>query len=290
MSGHRAPTSRLATGPVQTGSDPLVPERQTVVYSLSRRRRAILSGLRTPNRLLPAMLLPPRLLRRSALTLIAGSLLVGGLASAQQPRPSGAWRLDLSRSDSLATRFGRDGAPPAALMPGQRPGGDGPGGEGPGSMGPGYGPAGVGGPGGDIGGSRRFGGGRYGKGMSPKDLVRIRQTLDLLRVVPARVRISIADGTFTTMDSAGVEQTLRIGQTRVTPAVDSSGAVKTTARWKGDALIVEQKVDGGGRVEESYGVGLDGTRMIVFVELTIGMTPRSFTRQYVREVEDSVPR
>jgi hypothetical protein len=40
---------------------------------------------------------------------------------------------------------------------------------------------------------------------------------------------------------------------------------------------------------ESYGVGLDGTRMIVFVELTLGLTPRSFTRQYVRDAEDSVP-
>ncbi len=126
--------------------------------------------------------------------------------------------------------------------------------------------------------------------MSEKDLVRIRQTLELVRVVPVRVRINRADGTFTTADSAGVEQTLRIGQTRVTPAVDSGGAVKTTARWKGDALVIERKVDGGGRVKESYGLGLDGSRMIVFVELTLGLTPRSFTRQYVRDGEDSGPR
>ncbi len=228
-----------------------------------------------------------RPIRRSALALLAGCILVAGAVGAQQPRPQGAWRLDLSRTDSLTPRFGRGDAPPGA-----RPGGEGPGGEGPGGAGPGYGPpgsgepGGVAGPGGDVGGSRRFGGGRYGRGMNEKDLARIRQTLELARLVPVRVRISIADGTFTTIDSAGVEQRLRIGQTRVTPAVDSGGAVKTTARWKGDALIVEQKVDGGGRIKESYGVGLDGSRMIVFVELTIGMLPRSFTRQYVRDEGD----
>ncbi len=228
-----------------------------------------------------------RLIRRVAPALLVAATLGAASAAAQQPRPDGAWRLDPARSDSLTTRFGRDGGPAGGPVPG--PGGVGPGGEGPGGTGaPGYGPPGSGGPGGergpgaDIGGGRRFGGGRYGKGMSEKDLARIRQTLELVRVVPVGVRISIAEGTFTTIDSAGVEQTLRIGKTRVTPAVDSSGVVKTTARWKGDALVVEQKVDGGGKVVESYGVGLDGTRMIVFVELTIGLTPRSFTRQYVR--------
>lgn len=232
------------------------------------------------------MTLPRRLIHRTTLALFAVSTPVARSAVAQQPRPEGAWRLDPSRSDSLTTRFGREGAPPGA--PAMGPGGSLPG-EGPGGAGPGYGPPGSSGPGGEIGGNRRFGGGRYGRGMSEKDLARIRQTLELVRVVPMRVRISITDGTFTAIDSAGVEQTLRIGTTRVTPAVDSGGAVKTTARWKGDALIVEQKVDGGGKVVESYGIGLDGTRMIVFVELTIGLTPRNFTRQYVRDVEDGVP-
>lgn len=230
-----------------------------------------------------------QLLRRLAPALLAVTTLVTASAMAQQPRPDGAWRLDPSRSDSLTTRFRRgDGPPGAGPVPGS--GGVGPGGEGPGATGaPGYGPTGGVGPGGDLGGGRRFGGGRYGRGMSEKDLARIRQTLELVRVVPVGVRISIADGTFTTIDSAGVEQTLKIGKTRVTPAVDSGGAVKTTARWKGDALVVEQKVDGGGKVVESYGVGLDGTRMIVFVELTIDLTPRSFTRQYLRAGEASTP-
>jgi hypothetical protein len=233
-----------------------------------------------------------RQIRRTALALFAVSTLIVGAAGAQQPRPEGAWRLDPSHSDSLTTRFGRNGAAPGG--PVASPGGATPGGEGPGGV-PGYGPPGSAGPGGergpggDVGGSRRFGGGRYGKGMSEKDLARIRQTLELVRVAPVRVRISKAENSFTVIDSAGVEQTLHIGQTRVTPAVDSGGAVKTTARWKGDALIVEQKVDGGGKVVESYGVGLDGTRMIVFVELTIGLTPRSFTRQYVRETETGAP-
>ena len=209
---------------------------------------------------------------------------------AQQPRPEGAWRLDLSHSDSATTRFGRGSTPAAA--PGERPGVGGPGGDGPGGSGPGYGPPGTEGPGGergpgaDIAGGRRFGGGRYGRGMSEKDMVRIRQTLELLRAAPAQVRISIKDGSFTTIDSTGAEQTLRIGETVVSPPpIDSGGTVKTSARWKGDALIVERKVDGGGRVKESYGLGLDGSRMIVFVELTIGAMPRTLTRQYVKSEE-----
>lgn len=120
--------------------------------------------------------------------------------------------------------------------------------------------------------------------MSAKDVARIRQTLELSRQVPPRVRIDRGNGTFTAIDSAGVEQTLSIGKTLETPPPgDSGGAVKTTARWKGDALVVERKVDGGGRVKESYGVGLDGSRMIVFVEVTIGLYPTASTRQYVRD-------
>jgi hypothetical protein len=224
--------------------------------------------------------------RLTAVSGLASSLLVAGALHAQQPRPNGTFRLDPSHSDSITTRFGRSGTSPA---PAEHPPVEGPGSEGPG--GPGYGPPGTVGPGGepgaggDIGGGRRYGGGRYGRSMNAKDLVRIRQTLELMRIVPAQVRISIHDGTFTTIDSAGVEQTLRIGKTAVTPPVDSAGAVKTTAKWKGDALVVERRVDGGGRVKESYGLGLDGSRMIVFVELTIGMMPRSFTRQYVRSEE-----
>jgi hypothetical protein len=279
---------------VQPARDPLVPGWQIIVYSMSRGCDRNARGHGLFNRQLPVMMLPLRMIRRLAAVALAASTLVATVAIAQQPRPEGAWRFDPSRSDSLTTRFGRGSGPAGGPVPG--PGGAGPGGEGPGGTGaPGYGPPGSAGPGGergpggDVGGSRRFGGGRFGSGMSEKDLARIRQTLELVRVVPVEVRISIADGTFTTIDSAGIEQTLRIGKTRVTPATDSAGAVKMTAHWKGDALIVEQKVDGGGKIVESYGVGLDGTRMIVFVELTIGLTPRSFTRQYVRAGESSTP-
>ena len=61
------------------------------------------------------------------------------------------------------------------------------------------------------------------------------------------------------------------------------GAVETSVRWKGDALVVERRVDGGGKVRESYGVGLDATRMVVFVEIHMGAFPTSFRRQYLKE-------
>ncbi len=202
---------------------------------------------------------------------------------AQQPRPNGAWQLDTSRSDSLPTRIGPAG-PPTPRDDGEQPGGA-----------PGYGPPGAGGmsgqggPDGEIAGGRRFGGGRYGRKINEKDLARIKQTLDLGRHSAVRVRIDPDSGLFTRIDADGSTEQWKIGGgTATEPAVDG-GAIKTRVRWKGDALIVERKVDGGGKVTESFGLGLDGSRLIDFVEVLLGPVPTTFTRQYVRDEGAEAP-
>jgi hypothetical protein len=119
--------------------------------------------------------------------------------------------------------------------------------------------------------------------LSEKDLLRMRQTIRLGYRAPVTVRISAAERILVTIDSSGLEQRWPIGRRSATvPADSSSGAVETSVRWKGDALVVEHRVDGGGKVRESYGVGLDGARMVVFVEIDAGARPIVLRRQYRR--------
>ncbi len=196
------------------------------------------------------------------------------LLEAQQPRPEGAWRLIPPRTDSVAERTTPG---PVRETPEIAPTGRAPGGGPPGATGPG-------GPGNDMPGGGAPGGPRYRRSPSAKEIERMRQTIVLGHYAPARVRIDPRARTFTTVDSAGVETSWRIGKTSEVAAADSVlGAVETSVRWKGDALVVEHRVDGGGTVRESYGVGLDATRMVVFVEISAGPFPTSFRRQYRKE-------
>lgn len=194
------------------------------------------------------------------------------------------WHLDVERSDSLPGRRGATGMPPG---PGGTPEG----------AAPGYGPppgAGVGGVGGTgvpegEPGGRRYTGNRYGREYNEKDLARIRQTLELGRRSAAVIRIEPDSGRFTWMDEGGGVVTWKIGGGSVTDPVVGGGAIKTRVRWKGDAVVLERKIEGGGKVVDSFGLGLDGTRLLDYVEVYIGPEPTTFTRQYVREVATPAP-
>jgi hypothetical protein len=69
--------------------------------------------------------------------------------------------------------------------------------------------------------------------------------------------------------------------------VEGGGTVETTVRWDHDAIVVERKVDGGGKVKTRYELGLGGTRLIAFVDLDGMMQGRSFTLHYLRVPADS---
>ncbi len=211
----------------------------------------------------------PALHRRAPAQLLL-LLALPAILSAQQPRPHGAWRLDAAHADSTVGTF-KPGDSGMGPPPGERPGD------------PGFGPPGVGGTGSGIGSGRRYGGGRYGRDLNEKDKQRIRQTLELGRHGAERVVIDAEAKQFTTFEADGSEQIYPIGGKAVSQTSEGASEVKTKVRWKGDALIVERKVDGGGKVTESYGLGLDGTRMIVFVQVELGMMQRSYTRRYLPE-------
>lgn len=213
---------------------------------------------------------------RPATILSAVTLLMAtpALLEAQQPRPEGTWRLMPSRVDSVQERPspGPTREPQEIVPAGRVPGGGPPGATGPA------------GPGNEMPGGGAAGGPRYRRSPSAREIERMRQTIVLGHRAPARVRIDPKSKTFTTVDSSGVEESWRIGGTvEVAPEDSVLGTVETSVRWKGDALVVERRVDGGGKVRESYGVGLDATRMVVFVEISAGPFPTSFRRQYQKE-------
>jgi hypothetical protein len=217
--------------------------------------------------------------RRFATMALSVLLLLSPLAlAAQQARPQGEWQLNEIRSDSVPARFGQHG--PSESRRGGRPG-EGPGGEGPGGMGPGAGGPGMDGPG-------RRGGpghGRRERQLDEKGLARIHQTLELLRDPPRRLRISPDGGTINLLDRSGNEMTLYTDGSKFNEAVENGGDVENKAYWKAESLIIERKVEGGGKITETYGLGLDGTRLLAFVEVSGIPQPLAITRQYQPSAE-----
>jgi hypothetical protein len=125
-----------------------------------------------------------------------------------------------------------------------------------------------------------YGGRRGGRRLDEKGIARMRQTLALLHRVPRRIRID-GDSTFSFENGSGTETTWRIGGKTMTEQVPEGGDLETKLRWKDEALVVERKVAGGGRVRESYELGLGGTRLIVFVAVDGLLQPLARTRQYL---------
>jgi len=61
------------------------------------------------------------------------------------------------------------------------------------------------------------------------------------------------------------------------------GDVDTKARWDDEALVIERRVDGGGRVTERYTLGLGNIRLLSFIAVDGLQQPLEFTRQFERE-------
>ena len=118
--------------------------------------------------------------------------------------------------------------------------------------------------------------------LDPKQLARMRQTVDLSRWIPLRISLA-GDTTVSFTDAAGSQVTLRIdGRDVAQPGEASGGEVETRVRWQEDALVIERRVDGGGRESETCEVGLGGTRLLVYVAVDGLPTPIAFTRTYRR--------
>ena len=106
----------------------------------------------------------------------------------------------------------------------------------------------------------------------------MRQTLELLRHPPQVIRIS-ADS-LTVVDDSGTVTTWQINGKDLKELLEGGGELKTSVRWKGDAIRVERKVNGGGKLVETYELGLGGRRLLAFIEVAGLMQPVSLTREY----------
>jgi hypothetical protein len=121
--------------------------------------------------------------------------------------------------------------------------------------------------------------------MNERDLARMHQTLLLARRAPARVEFEESGAHVKLTDSQGFETTIPINRQGVTETVFDGGDVETKARWDEETLVIERRVDGGGKVTERYTLGLGATRLLVFVEVDRLLQPLAFTRQYERVEE-----
>jgi hypothetical protein len=115
----------------------------------------------------------------------------------------------------------------------------------------------------------------------------MRETMVLSKRVPRRIRIDAQASTFTVVDDSGTVKTFRIDGKKLEEPLESGGTMETTARWDHDAIVVERKVGGGGKVKTTYELGLSGSRLIAFVDLDGMMSGRSFTLHYIRVPADS---
>ncbi len=122
---------------------------------------------------------------------------------------------------------------------------------------------------------------------SEKTKARMRETMVLSKRVPRRIRIDAQASTFTVVDDSGGVKTFRIDGKKLEEPLESGGTVETTAKWDHDAIVIERKVGGGGKVKTTYELGLSGTRLIAFVDLDGMMSGRSFTLHYLRVPADS---
>jgi hypothetical protein len=205
--------------------------------------------------------------------LLLATLFLRQTLSAQETRPSGAWILDAARSDTLRSPI-RERSDSAG--PGQETG----------VAGPGYAPPAAEPPPGapDIEGGRRPPGAGREAGRVPdeKGLRRLRQTLALARKAPARIEIDSSRKTVRFTDHQGFETTLSINGRTTRESVFEGGDVSTKAGWSDETLVIERRVDGGGRVTERYALGLGGIRLLSFVQVKSMLQPLEFTRQFVR--------
>jgi len=115
----------------------------------------------------------------------------------------------------------------------------------------------------------------------------MRETMVLSRRVPRRIRIDAQASTFTVVDDSGGVKTFQIDGKKLEEPLESGGTVETTAKWDHDAIVIERKVGGGGKVKTRYELGLGGTRLIAFVDLESMVQGRSFTLHYLKVPPDS---
>jgi len=125
-----------------------------------------------------------------------------------------------------------------------------------------------------------YAGDRARRGMTEKELERTRQTLALARKAPATIEIDAKGKSVKLTDRRGFETTLPIDGRRSCESAYDGSDICTRASWSNKTLVIERRVDGGGRVTERYTLGLGGIRLLSFVQVDGLLQPLEFTRQF----------
>ena len=126
--------------------------------------------------------------------------------------------------------------------------------------------------------------------MSEAGRERNRQTMQLAMDAPTQLRILRDDSTVTLVSvSIGDSVRLRTNGKKITEKVEGAGDLEIKAEWKDDGLIVERKVNGGGKDTETYFRSSDNKQMMVIVKLETSRLPKpvEFRRVYDAVAEGS---
>jgi hypothetical protein len=191
---------------------------------------------------------------------------IGEITPVVQTRISGAWTLNEDETDdpqealerSRADR-GTTGRPTVEGGGGARGGMPGAGGRG--------GMTGTGGRGAMPAGARGGRGERApAAGRNPDAL---RATMRLVTVPPRRMQVTLTDSVVTVEYSPSDVWVLPFGD-KVKKELADDLTLEAKAEWENDRLIIRRSVSGGGSVVETFMPAVDGSRLTVAVEASLG--------------------
>ena len=110
--------------------------------------------------------------------------------------------------------------------------------------------------------------------------------MQLAMDAPTTLLISHDDSTVTLVEVAIADTIrLRTNGKKIKEKVEGAGDLEIKAEWKDDGLILERKVDGGGKVTETFFRSSDNRQMMVIVKLETSRSPKPVE---FRRVYDSV--
>lgn len=181
---------------------------------------------------------------------------IGEITPVVSQRLAGPWALNENESDD----------PEQAMRPPGRQGGERPGGEGrpPGGGQPGMGGRGGGWQGGRPGG--RMGGQRPGGSVNRAALQAIRR---IATVAPRTLELAVSDSLVTLYIPREEPWVLPFGE-KVKRQEGEDVEIEAKAEWQAGRLVVTRSASGGGSVSEMFMPSVDGRKLTVDVQISLG--------------------
>ncbi len=127
------------------------------------------------------------------------------------------------------------------------------------------------------------GGGRGGGGFGGGDRERMRQTMRMAMQAAERFTVAQGDSTVTITYEERASLTLFTNGKKWKEEGPEGVEIEFTAQWKGEELQVERKIDGGGKVQQTFLLSDDGDQLFVITKVELGRrAPLKFRRVYDR--------